>query len=117
MLYNAAEAIRLSGVLLEPVPRAYARAASGTSSAWTRLRKVGSGPTPAAGVDCSPVWPCNKSEPLFPRIDLEEALEGANAQSEAGEAKGSEAKADGTKADKAASRQSRRERGKLTLRR
>lgn len=102
VLYNAAEAIRLSGVLLSPflvhtpgrIWHQLGMDALAEGWLWTDARRWG-GLQPGLAV--------RKSEPLFPRIDLEEALEGANAQSEAGEAKGSEAKADGTNADKAAS--------------
>ncbi|MFS8524900.1 MAG: methionine--tRNA ligase [Limnochordales bacterium] len=91
VLYNAAEAIRLSGVLVAPFlvhtpGRIWAQLgleADPAALRWQEARRWG-GLTPGLAV--------NKSEPLFPRIDLEEALEG-----------GAEAAAAGARAAKAGS--------------
>lgn len=86
VLYNAAEAIRLSGVLVSPFlvhtpARLWAQLGVENPEAewrWSDARAWG-GLTPGLRV--------NKGEPLFPRIDLEEALEGEGAASAQGGAK------------------------------
>src|SRR5690606_29698772 len=98
VLYNAAEAIRLSGVLVAPFlvhtpGRIWAQLgleADPAALRWQEARRWG-GLTPGLAV--------NKSEPLFPRIDLEEALEGgAEAGARAAKAGSGEAKAAGAPA-------------------